>query len=75
MFHPWPQLPTELKLEVLNHAVSQARPIDHNIHSLSFARKGPLGTLVGTRNREIAQLSVEACKPFPVIGSEIRRTN
>ena len=62
MFHPWQRLPTEVKLEVLQHALQQSDFITASRHldNLSVYHLSPL---IGTRNRELAQLSINACKP------------
>ncbi|KAF1924562.1 uncharacterized protein M421DRAFT_277003 [Didymella exigua CBS 183.55] len=59
MFQPWLQLPTELKLKVLQHALAQADPIAHSAH-LDNVRVRHLSPLISTRNKELSQLAIDA---------------
>lgn len=61
MFQPWPHLPTELKLEVLQHALRQPDPIAHSAH-LENLRASQLSFSISTRNRELSQLALDACE-------------
>jgi len=61
MFHPWQRLPTELKLEVWQHALSQPDLITHSRH-LDNLQIWLLSPIIGARNKELAQLAIDACK-------------
>lgn len=64
MFHPWPRLPTELKLEVLSHALGETRPIDHrrHVYNLGTSNRCVLSAVIGTRNRDFVELALDACQ-------------
>ena len=61
MFHPWPRLPAELKLEILQYAVARHEPICHSSHLFNL-RASYLSTLISVRNKELADLSLDACE-------------
>ena len=61
MFHPWPRLPTELKLEVLQYTLAQPDLITHSRH-LDNLRVCSLSPFISSRNKELAQLAIDACK-------------
>jgi hypothetical protein len=54
-FHAWSRLPTELKLEILSHLLKQSNSIGRLTHMWN------LGAILGTRNRELVTLGLEAC--------------
>jgi hypothetical protein len=54
-FHAWSRLPTELKLEILSHHLKQSNSIRR------LTRMWNLGAILGTRNRELVTLGLEAC--------------
>jgi hypothetical protein len=54
-FHAWSRLPTELKLEILSHHLKQSNSICRLTHMWN------LGAILGTRNRELVTLGLEAC--------------
>jgi len=54
-FHPWPRLPTELKVEILRYYTYCDDPINHE-HTYAINR------LVSLHNTELVHLALEACK-------------
>jgi hypothetical protein len=61
MFQPWRRLPTELKLEILQYALAQPDLITHSRH-LDNLRVWLLSLFISARNKELAQLAIDACK-------------
>jgi hypothetical protein len=53
-FHAWSRLPTELKLEILSYHLKQSNSIRRLSHMWN------LGAILGTRNRELVTLGLEA---------------
>jgi hypothetical protein len=60
MFHPWQRLPTEFKTDVLQHPLQQSNFITASRHFDNLTVYH-LGHFIGTRKRELAQLSIDAC--------------
>ena len=58
-FHPWSDLPTELQLEVLGHALTFPEPIDKNT---SYQAVSLLIPLLRCGNTDLAALARESCK-------------
>lgn len=61
MFHSWPQLPAELKLRVLEFALSHPKPIE-NWSRHAFCGKPEMESILRTRNQELVVLALEACQ-------------
>jgi hypothetical protein len=60
----WSVLPTELKLNILQHLLAFPLPIDHAVHTDNLVC-GVLETLISTSNTELVNLSLEACMLAP----------
>jgi hypothetical protein len=57
-FHGWPDLPNEIKLEVLAHYLSRTTTIDADTHASIV--EGDLGQLISTRNRELVACAIDS---------------
>jgi hypothetical protein len=71
-FHGWPQLPVELKMQVLSYAlrcsVDQLRvtPLYHTWYMRNWWTLGrmhaTIAEFISTRNRELVELALDSCK-------------